>query len=123
VIIDEHFRFSFSRIFCGIASAIRLKRKKLFPYSQDWLRYRQMLRWLGNNTFAPFCGSEFLQLLPAGLELLMRRCTISQIKIDQTLIWNAFRLGHILEVVDCLFVYADSYLPFQLVGIWIFDRF
>lgn len=62
-------------------------------------------------------------LLPGQLELPVVIGTVSQIEVDQSLIWDAFCVGQRLEVVDGAAVDVDGDLLFQPVRVWIFLGF
>ena len=52
--------------------------------------------------------------LPLEIQLSIRRCTISQVKVDKALIWNADALRNRLEIIDALFVQSDRDLFLEL---------
>ena len=49
----------------------------------------------------------------------MRRCAVTQIEIDETLVWNANLLGNGLEVINGVPIETDRDLLLQLRGIWV----
>jgi hypothetical protein len=61
-----------------------------------------------------------LKLLPIKIQLPMRSCTITQIQINQTLIWDAHIFGNCFEVRDGVFIESDRDLFFELCRVGIF---
>lgn len=61
--------------------------------------------------------------LPLEVQFPIRRCTVSQIEIDEALIRNAHPLRNRLEVVDALFVQTDSDLFLELRSVRVLGRF
>lgn len=49
----------------------------------------------------------------------MRRCAITQIEIDEALVWDTNLLGNRLEVIDGIPIKTDRYLLLQLRGVWV----
>lgn len=62
-------------------------------------------------------------LFPLDIKFAMRRSAISEIKIDEALIWNADFFRDRFEIVNRLLIKANGDLPFELSSIWIFFGF
>lgn len=52
----------------------------------------------------------------------MRSCAVPQVKVDETLVRNAYVFRDCLEVRDGLFVKSNGDLLLELRGVWVLPR-
>lgn len=52
----------------------------------------------------------------------MRSCAVSQVEVDEALVWNAYVFRNCLEVRDGLFVEPNGDLLLELCCVWVLPR-
>ena len=71
--------------------------------------------FLGNN-------GQHEYLLPAQIQLAVSSGTISQVKVDQALVWDANNFRDRFEIRYGFFVQTNGNLFLELRRVWIFSR-